>query len=424
MKTVPAPIHPARPCAPYSSPPPLSSPSLATPRRSGRSLLSFSLSFSLYLSVPLSLSLTVSFAFARQSSTAETNPAAFSPPLEFRLCSARGRLTPSSRFERHDFYHPSPSSIYAMRPSFSFSRSPCLSLSLSNLFHLVPSSYPVSLFSTPSSSLLVSHSLLRKRLVSSSSRFPSLPSPHAAIAATAAATTHRRRAPLSGFARSSSSHPPPLFIFLRPSGLLVALSVHRTYTHTLRHSYMYTHEHCCSRVSPSRRLSSPVLLHPFSTPARVLLSLPLAARLPRVFSLTLARRILPSRRTEPPSRRDRLPPAIPSSLPSLLRPLFSYFSFLAEGGRRTGIGSTTVSLELAGICALMKSPFRSRIEKHLNIVYSPAPARPPALTLLPRKSTLCALSSTVLCYVIGVSIAAPAYRCTSLLDVSRVPPFA
>lgn len=131
-----------------------------------------------------------------------------------------------------------------MRPSFSFSRLPCLSLSLSNLFHLVPSSYPVSLFFTPSSSLLVSHSLLRKRLVSSSSRFPSLPSPHAAIAGTAAATTHRRRAPLSGFARSSSSHPPPLFIFLRPSGLLVALSVHRTYTHTLRHSYMYTHEHC------------------------------------------------------------------------------------------------------------------------------------------------------------------------------------
>lgn len=72
----------------------------------------------------------------------------------------------------------------------------------------------------------------------------------------------------------------------------------------------------------------------------------------------------------------------------------------------------------------MKSPFRSRIEKHLNIVYSLAPTRPPALTLLPRESTLCALSSTVLCYVIGVSIAAPAYRCTSLLGVSRVPPFA
>lgn len=158
-----------------------------------------------------------------------------------------------------------------MRPSFSFSRSPCLSLSLSNLFHLVPSSYPVSLFFTPSSSLLVSRSLLRKRLVSSSSRFPSLPSPHAAIAATAAATTHRRRAPLSGFARSSSSHPPPLFIFLQPSGLLVALSVHRTYTHTLRHSYMYIHTNIvfsCVSLSPTifPSPSSP-FLNPCSRPS-------------------------------------------------------------------------------------------------------------------------------------------------------------
>lgn len=39
----------------------------------------------------------------------------------------------------------------------------------------------------------------------------------------------------------------------------------------------------------------------------------------------------------------------------------------------------------------MKSPFRSRIEKHLNIVYSPAPARPPACVdaLTTQKHALC-----------------------------------
>lgn len=120
---------------------------------------------------------------------------------------------------------------------------------------------------------------------------------------------------------------PFLFVLLQPTRfIIVVLYPLHEHAHSSIHTHILSHtEKCFLRLS----LSSTILLHPFST-LLVLLSLLFVARLPRVFSLTIAQKILPSRHTESPSKRDRLPP----STPSILLP---FSSIVAEGEERASV---------------------------------------------------------------------------------------
>lgn len=158
--------------------------------------------------------------------------------------------------------------------------------------------------------------------VSSSSSLRTAPAPAAATAVAAELLfrgSHALRR-LTPFVRLAPTNP----VLSSP------FSLRYTSTHTLQHTQPHTstqkHLSCVS-LSPTifRDPSSP-----FLNPACVLLSLPFVARLPRVFSLTIAQKILPSRHTESPSRRDRLPP----STPPILLP---FSSIVAEGEERASV---------------------------------------------------------------------------------------
>lgn len=154
--------------------------------------------------------------------------------------------------------------------------------------------------------------------VSSSSSLRTAPAPAAATAVAAELLfrgSHALRR-LTPFVRLAPTNP----VLSSP------FSLRYTSTHTLQHTSTQKHLSYVS-LSPTifRDPSSP-----FLNPACVLLSLPFVARLPRVFSLTIAQKILPPRHTESPSRRDRLPP----STPPILLP---FSSIVAEGEERASV---------------------------------------------------------------------------------------
>lgn len=229
---------------------------------------------------------------------------------------------------------------------------------------------PVSLLA-PSSSSLLSCSLLRKRLVSSSSRFPSLPVLHPVYPPPLSHCRCRRRRCCrrrsSSFGvrtLSSSSH--PLSVLLRPVCFTDAFSVRRTCTHTLQHSRTRGRT-SFARLPLADYLFHEILLHPSLNPAHVLPSLPLAARLPRVLSLALVQRILPAPRwnlslqEEPASTSYSADP--PPTSPGSSSSSFS-FGGLKVGEERASV-PRRVSHELVGIRALMKSPSFALVSKSI-----------------------------------------------------------
>lgn len=246
-------------------------------------------------------SATVSLAFVRQSSTARTtttHPPSPSPSSEFRLClTQRGdaHLPPSVR--AHDFCRPFPSSIF-------FAMFPPLSLRSTRSHPFYPALLPFSIFAPLSLAPSEETSLVFVAI----SVFPS----HRTC-------RHRRRsgAPLSGLSHAlRSSHP------LCSSCSEPGRSFHLSLRHSLRSSQVHTYTF------------SNILVHIHTYVRTVICRLPLADYLPRsFFFFTLSQPRSPSCLTpssflqlifhgsslspssgessppEPPSGRNRLPPA-------------------------------------------------------------------------------------------------------------------
>lgn len=224
------------------------------------------------------------------------------PSLEFHLCLVYAWLALASFVWHVRFYHP-PSLLVVDPPrdvSVSLSRSLPLTL-------LVPIHVRPVLPRTPFSSSHLSRSLCRKRLVSSSSQFPSLPDLRPAH------PRCRRRhngAPLSEFAHSLRR----LTLFVR---LASTSELSPTCSQSAAHARTPSNTLAQAGGRPSRVSLSPTIssARPFFilSQSRSHLSIPvlLSSSFAGPLSLALVQRILPAPRhvETSPSKRSRLPPA-------------------------------------------------------------------------------------------------------------------